>query len=237
MGNDFDTAELRARHLYDGLEEDPCLGQECPVPGPAGSLEAMQSYPAGYDGSAPVAVVCHPHPLYGGSMANKVVHMLSDTFNALGAATVRFNFRGVGASQGRFDQGRGETEDVLAVVRWVRERHPAAPLWLAGFSFGAYVALRAQPQVQAERVLLVAPPVNLFDFEALPPCGAPCLVIQGGRDDIVPPEAVSNWVFRHQVERPAYRWLGDADHFFHGRLNRLREVVQAEWAHGARPAG
>lgn len=228
MANDFDISELRAQHLYDGLEELPCTGQAEEIPGPAGMLEALTSYPAGCPETYPVAVLCHPHPLYGGSLSNKVVHILSDTFNEMGVPTVRFNFRGVGRSEGRYDKGRGEADDLAAVAAWVRTRHPRAPLWLAGFSFGAFVALRAQQQVHADALLLVAPPVSLFDFAALEEVDVPWMVVQGGKDDVISPEAVSEWVHR-QARRPRYVWMGDADHFFHGRLNRLRDAVHRDW--------
>lgn len=228
MSNDFDVSELRARHLYDGLEEIPCSGQREQIPGPAGPLEALTSYPEGCPETHPIAVITHPHPLYGGSLNNKVVHILSDTFNDMGVATVRFNFRGVGASAGGYDRGDGETQDLLAVVDWVRERHPEAPLWLLGFSFGAFVALRAQKQARAAGLLLVAPPVAMFDFDELAAVQVPWVVVQGGKDEITEPEAVSRWVHQ-QLYPPHYVWMSDADHFFHGRLNRLREAVHREW--------
>lgn len=228
MTNDFDLARLREQHLYDGLEEDLCVGEELQLPGPAGRIEALTSYPSNFSSGAPIAIICHPHPLYGGSMANKVVHMLSDVFNELGVPTLRFNFRGVGKSDGCFEQGVGETEDLLAVVRWFRERHPGSPVWLSGFSFGAYVVMRAQPLAEAERLLLVAPPVTLFDFQSLPPVEVPWMIIQGGRDEIISPQAVSAWVHK-QSNRPLYRWMADADHFFHGRMNRLRDSIIKVW--------
>lgn len=229
MTDDFYFSELHERHLYDGLEEEHCSGEVLSIPGPAGKIEALTSCPDCYTGRRPVAVICHPHPLYGGSLKNKVVHILAETFNDMGLLSVSFNFRGVGQSAGRYAQGVGEGEDLEAVVAWLRERYPQAPIWLAGFSFGAYVALRAQAQVRAERLLLVAPPVTMFDFTGLAPVEVPWLVVQGGRDEIIAPEAVSAWVHA-QPRQPDYRWLGDADHFFHGRLNRLREAVQAAWA-------
>jgi len=229
MSDDIYFAELQERHLYDGLEEDLCTGEELMIPGPSGRLEALTSCPECYVGTRPVAIVCHPHPLYGGSMKNKVVHILSETFNDMGLLSVTFNFRGVGRSEGRYDNGIGETEDLLAVVEHFRTRHPEAPIWLAGFSFGAYVALRGHAEAGAERLLLVAPPVTMFDFDALPTIDVPWMVVQGGRDTIITPQAVAAWVQR-QRRRPDYRWMTDADHFFHGRLNRLRETVMGAWA-------
>ena len=229
MADDFYFAELHDRHLYDGLEEDICTGEELLMPGPAGDLEVLTSCPECYQGTKPIAVVCHPHPLYGGSMKNKVVHILAETFNEMGLLSVTFNFRGVGRSRGRFDNGKGETDDLLAVVDFFRQRHPQAPIWLAGFSFGAYVAARGCEAVGAERLLLVAPPVTLFDFNGVEVKRIPWMVIQGGRDEIITPQEVSGWVHR-QHNRPLYHWMADADHFFHGRMNRLRDTVMRAWA-------
>lgn len=228
MSDDVYFSELHSRHLYDGLEEDVCTGEELLLPGPGGPIEVLTSCPQCYEGKRPMAIVCHPHPLYGGSMKNKVVHILADTFNEMGMLSITFNFRGVGKSTGRFDHGRGETDDLLAVARHFRERHPGAPLWLAGFSFGAYVALRGHSAAGSERLLLVAPPVGMFDFASLPAVAVPWMVVQGGKDEVVSPQAVADWVSR-QPRRPEYRWMADADHFFHGRLNRLKEFVAGRW--------
>lgn len=229
MSNDFDVSSLRAQHLYDGLEASPCGGEQLQVPGPGGVLEVLTACPPGCVDDAPVAVLCHPHPLYGGSMVNKVVHILADTFNDLGAPTVRFNFRGVGASAGRYDKGVGETDDLLAILAWVRARHPHSRLWLAGFSFGAYVAMRAMARVDdIDALLLIAPPVSLFDFAALPGIDVPWMVIQGGKDEVISPQDVSTWA-QAQNPAPRFLWMAEADHFFHGRLNRLRAVLRQDW--------
>ncbi len=228
MSREFDTSRIQEHHLYDGLEEAPCLGEELLLQGPAGNIEVSTSYPPFPAKNFAVVVICHPHPLYGGSMANKVVHTLSAVFNGVGMPTLRFNFRGVGRSEGEYDHGIGETEDLYAVSRWLRARHPEAPLWLAGFSFGAYVVLRAEARLRAQRLLLVAPPVTLFDFDSLPPVKVPWMVIQGARDEIVDPQAVQEWVQR-QSPRPLFRLMSGADHFFHGRMNRLRRAVEQGW--------
>src|SRR6266481_7963290 len=125
------------------------------IPGPAGPLEALTTCPA-VDAKA-IAVICHPHPQYGGTMHNKVVHTLARGFGELGLRTVRFNFRGVEASAGEFAQGIGETEDVLAVLEWVRAHRPHDQVWLAGFSFGAYMAIRAAERFSVSRRIFVAP--------------------------------------------------------------------------------
>ncbi len=232
MSDDIYFSELQARHLYDGLEEDLCTGEELLIPGPTGNIEVLTSCPECYTEERPIAVVCHPHPLYGGSMRNKVVHILAETFNSMGLLSVTFNFRGVEKSSGRYAKGIGETEDLRAVVDYFRQRHPKAPLWLAGFSFGAYVALRGHQEVEAARLLLVAPPVTLFDFADLPEVNIPWMVIQGGKDEIIEPELVSRWVSGRE-HRPVFRWMADADHFFHGRLNRIRDTVMSQWGEAA----
>ena len=198
------------------------------ISGPAGQLEAELSVPAAYQSGAPVAVVCHPHSLYGGSLRNKVVHILADTLTDMGVASLRFNFRGVGKSEGEFDQGQGETADLNATVNWLKEHFPAAPLWLAGFSFGAFVAYRAHRQVEAQRLLLVAPPVSMFGFGRPEPVVIPWLVIQGAEDEITPAVEVENWI-ASQPNPPAFHLMAETSHFFHGRLNDLRDVVQQNW--------
>ena len=157
-------------------------------------------------------------------MHNKVVHILARSFEQLGLCTVRFNFRGVGNSSGRYDQGKGETEDLLAVIDWVQGRLAGAALWLAGFSFGSYVALRAASLREASQLVLVAPPVNLYDFAGPIAKDSSCLVIQGEEDEVVPPRAVQDWVGR-LVTPPQLVTVPGATHFFHKRLNDLRAIV------------
>ncbi len=228
MTGEFDLSRLQEQHLYDGLGEGLRFGEELRLAGPAGVIEAVISYPAAPAEVFAVVIICHPHPLYGGSMTNKVVHTLSESFNDMGMLTLRFNFRGVGRSEGQFDHGKGEADDLLALSRWLRERYAGAPLWLAGFSFGAYVVLRAQPEVMAQRLLLVAPPVSMFDFDRLAPVAVPWMVVQGAHDEIIDCQAVADWVQRQRV-RPVFRLMVDADHFFHGRTNRLRRAVESGW--------
>jgi len=136
--------KARSRALPAGF---PC-GQTFLLPGPTGALEAMAACPAEDEAVPATAVICHPHPQQGGTMHNKVVHTLARTFSELGLRTVRFNFRGVGASAGHFDHGNGETEDLLAVVSWVRAQRPQDQIWLAGFSFGGYIAARGAQQTE-----------------------------------------------------------------------------------------
>jgi hypothetical protein len=202
------------------------------VAGPAGAIEAIVDDPQA--GSPPAfGIVCHPHPLYGGSMSNKVVHTVARALNDVGLPAVRFNFRGVGASTGTYDEGRGETQDLLAVLRDARARWPGAAFWLGGFSFGAYVALCAQglPGSAPARLVVVAPPVGRWDFAPVAPPRCPWLVVQGGADDVVDAAAVAAWV-GGQPTAPRYVALPEAGHFFHGRLAELREAVRAFAADG-----
>ena len=194
------------------------------IPGPAGPLEAIVEDPGGEPTA--LAVVCHPHPLYHGTMRNKVVHALARTANRLGAPAVRFNFRGVGASGGAWDHGRGETEDALAVIGWARHRWPDLPLWLAGFSFGAYVALRAAPEARPAALVTVAPPVQRLPLGETPEPGCPWLVVQGEADELVDYREVLAWA-EARAARPRIESLPETSHFFHGRLLRLQEVVEA----------
>ena len=155
-----------------------------------------------------------------------MVHILADTLTDMGIPTLRFNFRGVGKSEGQFDQGQGEQEDLKSVVAWLQARYQGAPLWLAGFSFGAFVAYRAHRTLAIERLLLVAPPVSLFVFGHPEPVMVPWMVIQGGEDEIVPAKEVENWVAA-QPNPPEFHLMQDASHFFHGRLNDLRNLLLA----------
>jgi len=196
------------------------------LPGPVGGLQARLSLPPAPRQPPVVALVCHPHPLYGGTLDNKVTHILAHAFANLGAYTLRFNFRGAGGSDGQFDHGVGETEDLYAAADWLKQRYAPAQLWLAGFSFGAYVAWRGHQTLQADRLVLVAPPVERFDFGlALAPI--PVLVLQGSNDEVVAPNAVSAWT-ASQPRPPSYCLIEGAGHFFHGQLNRVRDAV-TEW--------
>ena len=159
-------------------------------------------------------MLCHPLSTEGGSLNNKVVTMAARSLRELGAATVRFNFRGVGHSQGSFDHGNGERQDLLAVVDWVRAQRPGDALWLAGFSFGAYVSLRAAGQVQPDALISIAPPAGRWDFASLVIPGCPWLVIQGDEDEIVEPQAVYDWIDTLKRKPELVRMPGTS-HFFH----------------------
>jgi uncharacterized protein len=190
--------------------------------GQAGTLEAIVEDPGGSGGS--FAVVCHPHPLYGGTMDNKVVTTVAKALQATGMPTLRFNFRGVGASGGEFDRGVGETADADAVASWGVQRWPARGLVMAGFSFGAYVALRLAQQRTPQRMITIAPAVQFFDPAAMPIPHCPWLIVQGDADEVVDPTAVINWA-NGLAPKPRLVILPGVGHFFHGRLQELRDAV------------
>lgn len=187
--------------------------------GPAGLLEGVAHLPDGAPRA--IAVVAHPLPTLGGTMDNKVVTTLAKTFAELGFAALRFNFRGVGGSEGSFDSGNGEVEDVLAVVRDAQREYGDLPLVLSGFSFGGYVQARAAEHLHPHphRLVLIAPAVGRF---AMPPVRHDTLVVHGELDDVVPLAEVMAWA------RPLHLpivVLPEAGHFFHGRLNQLKQIV------------
>jgi uncharacterized protein len=193
------------------------------IPGPSGALEAAVEQPGAVMGNT-VAIICHPHPLQEGTMTNKVVTTLTRACQALGAVVIRFNFRGVGASAGVFDNAVGEQEDLKAVMAWARERYPDCLFWLAGFSFGSYVATRVASQIHVEQLIAIAPPVNHFDFSSLPAITCPWLVVQGEADEIVPATEVFAWLAT-RPEAPHLIRMPGVGHFFHGKLIELREAI------------
>lgn len=196
------------------------------IEGPVGVLETVLEH-RGEPGF--IGVVCHPHPLFGGTMDNKVVTTLTRAIREQRGAALRFNFRGVGESRGTFSEGLGESEDLLAVVHWAQRRFPDRPLWLAGFSFGSFVAARGAAiqndcEAPASHLLLVAPPVHHFDFGSLGEPGCEVTVIQGEDDEVVPPAMVYEWVASTPLAPDLIRFP-DCGHFFHGRLGELRDVA------------
>jgi alpha/beta superfamily hydrolase len=193
--------------------------------GPAGAIETKLESDDDI-GAAPAAfgVVCHPHPLFGGTMDNKVAHTLARAMLECGAPAFRFNFRGVGASGGKFDHGHGEADDLAAVVAEGRRRFPAARLWLGGFSFGAFVALRAAARVAPDRLVAVAPPVARFDLGEVAHPECEWLLAQGDADEVVPAPEVLAWAAK-QPRPPRLHVLHGAGHFFHGRLHELKPLV------------
>jgi alpha/beta superfamily hydrolase len=201
------------------------------IDGPAGRIEAvLDALQADVPARAVLAVLCHPLPTEGGTMHNKVVTMTARALRESGAATLRFNFRGVGRSEGRFDDGAGELDDLRAVAAWARAQHPGKALWLAGFSFGAWVSLRLASELQAAALLSIAPPVGRnWEFSAIQIPAIPWLLIQGDADEVVAPQAVYDWI--ESLPRPPQLVrMPDATHFFHHKLMDLRGAVK----HGVR---
>lgn len=196
--------------------------QMSPCSGPAGALECALDHPTGPP--VGVAVVCHPHPLHGGTMDNKVVQTLARALLQLGWSTVRFNFRGVGRSEGAWDEGCGEVEDALAVI--AQHRRAGQPLLLAGFSFGAYVAAEAASRLpEAERPLrlvLVGPSTQK---QCLPAVPGDTVVIHGESDEVVPLSATLDWARPLSLPVTVFPGVG---HFFHGRLGLLKSVVMQQ---------
>ena len=194
------------------------------ITGPAGAIECAIDQPA----QAPargVAVLCHPHPLHGGTLDNKVVQTLARALVGLGYTAVRFNFRGIGKSEGAWDEGRGEVDDALAVI--AAHRRPGQALVVGGFSFGGYVASQAAARLPAnlaaERLVLIAPAVANFPMAAVP---ADTLVVHGETDDVVPLAACFDWA--RPLALPV-TVLPGAGHFFHGALPVLKQIVVGAW--------
>ena len=192
--------------------------------GPSGQLETKLEFPDAAGTPRAFGVACHPHPLHGGTMDNKVTHTLARAMNESGAPCFRFNFRGVGASAGSFDNGRGETDDLAVVVAEGRRRFPGAALWLGGFSFGAFVALRGAPDLAPDKLIAVAPPVARFELGEVAHPDCEWMLAQGDADDVVPPDAVLAWAAQ-QPRKPRLHVLQGAGHFFHGKLHELKPLV------------
>lgn len=193
--------------------------------GPAGRLEGVLELP-GQRVPRAVAVVCHPHPLHGGTLQNKVAHTLSRAFVVQEFAALRFNFRGVGKSAGEFDNGDGERLDVLCAVDFMRARFPGIPLWLGGFSFGAAVAVGIADEIKAAGLVSIAPAVSRLanDEWARPVC--PWLLVHGEDDELVAIGDTIEWV-NSIAPGPELCVFPETSHFFHGKLIRLREVIMA----------
>ena len=204
------------------------LTRETPVviDGPVGQLEALY-----LDSAEPrgLALLCHPNPVQGGTMMNKVVSTLQRTARDAGLVTLRFNYRGVGASAGSHDMGTGEVDDALAAARWLRAQYPDLPLTLLGFSFGGFVAASLGGRLEAQgvklaRLFMVAPAVmRLRDEDALPQT-CPITVIQPETDEVIDPQLVYDW--SKDLSRPhELLKVAECGHFFHGKLPELKELV------------
>ena len=193
----MESAALRTpRHKTRPVEKQLMLA------GPAGKIEARIIPPVAGSRYPAVAVICHPHPLHGGNLDNKVTATLAKTMSALG----------------------GETEDLLTVIHEAQRLYPQRELWLAGFSFGAYVALRASQCIAVDRLITVAPPVNLYDLSDFTPPECPWLLVQGTDDEVVPYKQVLKWATR-LYPAPQTVYLDGVGHYFHGKLTTLQTVI------------
>lgn len=198
------------------------------IDGPSGKLElALQET---QDLTAPYAVICHPHPLHGGTMNNKVVTMSAKAYEDMGCNVVRFNYRGVGQSQGEYGDNTGEVADAMAVVNWLLANRQVTSVYFAGFSFGAYIAAQAAAStqglgVEVRHVLLIAPSVLNSPFHQVTPFSIDTSIIMGDADEIVPFDEVQNWA-DHLYPPVEMVVMEGASHFFHGRLTELKSHIK-----------
>lgn len=194
--------------------------------GAAGRLEGVLSVPEAKKDTF-IAFLGHPHSLQGGTMNNKVVTTLARTFKELGIPSIRFNFRGVGQSEGAYDHGIGESEDMLQLVNQWQQERKASRILFAGFSFGSYVAYRAASQCQHELLITIAPPVHHYDYCEFQPSPQPWIIVQGDEDDVVPLSLVENFAKKAMPPLPMIHFA-NTGHFFHGKLLELKaELIDA----------
>lgn len=198
--------------------------------GEAGVIEAIVHIPENINDAQikAVAVCCHPHPLFEGTMTNKVVHTLAKVMTKLGMIAVRFNFRGVGKSEGEHDHTRGETRDLVAICEVIKQQFPAAQIWLSGFSFGSFVSAKAAAEVGAAQLISVSPPVGHYDFNDIADPGCPWLVLMGEVDEVVSPEAVFNWL-AESPERYTVIRFPETGHFYHGKLVKMMDLLKSHF--------
>ena len=197
--------------------------------GPEGRLEGRYQHAKRDD--APVALILHPHPQHGGTMNNKVVYSLYHSFSRRGFSTLRFNFRGVGRSQGAFDSGLGELSDAAAALDWMQGHNPnATGCWIAGFSFGAWIAMQLmmrRPEING--FVAVAPPASIHDFSFLAPCPASGPMVHGDSDDIIPEESVAKLADKLGKQKNItidYNVVKGCDHFFRNHLDQMEKHVE-----------
>jgi alpha/beta superfamily hydrolase len=196
--------------------------------GPEGRIEGR--YHHNETKGAPIVVVLHPHPLYGGTMNNKIAYNLYQTFVRAGFSALRFNFRGVGKSQGKFDDGIGELADAATALDWLQQQNmDASTCWIAGFSFGAWIAMQLlmrRPEIDG--FIAVSPPANLYDFSFLSPCPAAGLITMGTKDEIVAEEAVGKLATKLAGQKGAnieYKVINGADHYYRNNLGELSSTL------------
>ena len=201
---------------------------EVTINGPAGRLEGR--YTHNKSPNAPIALVLHPHPQHGGTMNNRVVYTLFQSFVAAGFSTLRINFRGVGRSQGKYDRGEGEMNDAASAVDWLQTYNPqASAIWIAGFSFGAWIGMQLlMRRPEFDGFVVVSPPANLYDFTFLAPCPSSGLILQGDKDDLVSEPAVAKLAEKIAKQRGLaidYRVVPGANHFFADQQDILAEHI------------
>ena len=192
--------------------------------GPEGRLEGRYHHSKTPD--APLALILHPNPEHGGTMNNKISYLTFQAMKDRGFSVLRFNFRGVGKSQGIFDRGEGELSDAASALDWMQDLNPNAPyVWVAGFSFGAWIGMQLlmrRPEI--EGFISVAPPADMYDFSFLAPCPSSGLIVQGDRDDLVSPVSVTKLVEKLQLQKGIeidHRSINEANHFFHNKTEDL----------------
>jgi len=197
--------------------------------GPEGRLEGR--YHHNETKAAPIVVILHPHPLYGGTMNNKITYNLYQAFVRSGFSALRFNFRGIGKSQGKFDDGIGELADAATALDWIQQQNmDASACWIAGFSFGAWIAMQLlmrRPEING--FIAVSPPANLYDFSFLSPCPTAGLITMGDRDEIVSEEAVGKLAKKLAGQKGAnleYKIIKGADHYYRNNLDALNMIVE-----------
>lgn len=199
------------------------------INGPDGRIEGR--YHQNHDPKSPVALVLHPHPLHGGTMNNKIVYRTYKKFVECGFTTLRINFRGVGKSEGRFDNGEGELLDATTALNWLHDQNmEATEFWIAGFSFGSWIALQAvMRRPELENYVLIAPPVTNNDFGFIVPCASTGLIIQGEKDEITKESDSAKLAERLAARNEAeitYKMVEDADHFFQNSLEELEQIIE-----------
>ena len=200
------------------------------INGPAGRIEGR--YHQSDNPNAPVVLILHPHPLHGGTMNNKIIYNLYKVFVDNGFSVLRINFRGVGKSEGRFDNGVGELLDSTVILNWLHDQNmQASDFWVAGFSFGSWIALQlVMRRPELENYILVAPPVSKYDFNFIVPCDSCGLVVQGDQDNISKELDTSRLVEKLSIRKNAeieYQVINNADHFFVNKMDELIEVFDS----------
>ncbi len=194
--------------------------------GAVGQLEAIIDKPSESVSEKYVAVCCHPHPQHGGTMGNKVIYTASRSLAGLGITSIRFNFRGVGKSEGEYDDGVGEQDDLKAVVGWIRQEFPDFQIIFGGFSFGAYISSLQAINLGCRLLISIAPPIGRIEFVGFDRPNCPWLVIQGDEDELVDANKVEEWLNGFQEPAELHR-MPAASHFFHGKLVELRSIVES----------